>query len=84
MYVIKFKSESGDDYIIGPFDHVPTHDEAMAVFEKHSGEAEYVKEMVADGMWGDKSPFEAHKLPETPGLIDFQMGGAIPCKRQVA
>lgn len=81
MYIVPFKSESGDSYLFGPFDHVPTHDEVMEVFGKSSGEAEYVAEMVADGSYGDASPFEAYLLDGVPGVIDFQSHPGAPCPR---
>jgi len=76
MFIVPFKSESGDSYLIGPFPHPPTHEMVMQVFRiSCPDEAEYLEEMVQDGMYNG-SPFTAYLLPSKGfGVVDLQQGG---------
>ena len=61
MFIVPFKSESGDSYLIGPFPHPPTQEMVMQVFRiSCPDEAEYLEEMVQDGMYNG-SPL--HRIP---------------------
>ena len=66
MFIATFHSESGDDYLIGPFPEEPSQADCMAVFRGYNPEeAEYAEEL---GM-----QFRIKKLPDAPGVIDFQV-----------
>ena len=74
LYIVPVQSESGDSYLFGPFSSVPTHDEVVAVFRKHSpDEADYCEELGYSYM--------AYPLPEAPGTLDFQSDQGVECLR---
>jgi len=66
MYIATFHSESGDDYLLGPFDHEPTQDECRDLFHGYCPEeAEYSVDELGIS-------FRIKKLPETPGVVSMQ------------
>jgi hypothetical protein len=80
MWIVPFKSESSDHYVIGPFDHKPTTEEILEVFEADNpDEGSYVRDCIADGMYGD-SPFTPRQLPSGgPGVIQTTTHTGPPC-----
>lgn len=83
MFIVPYTSESGDHFLFGPFDDVPTHEEVLEVFQDIApDEADYIEEMVDDGMWGADSPFYAYRLPDDtdePGSILIGSSEKEPC-----
>ena len=66
MYIVRYTSPSGDHYLMGPWPTEPSQAEILAVFRKHtSDEADYAEELGV--------VFEARKLSDAPGVVDFQM-----------
>lgn len=76
LYVVPVHSASGDDYLLGPFAHIPAHEEVFAVFRAYcEEEADYCEEL--------GYTYRAYTLPSvgSPDVIDFQSVEGVLCVR---
>lgn len=65
MWLALATSESGDDYVVGPFEKQPTRAEILDFFKREMPEEGELMEEVG-------THFKFVKLSETPAIIDLQ------------